>query len=195
MEVFLLCRIQVPLHEYSPAAEQLRQDRDDEQTSPPPPSNEEEPTILFLTKEQVLDLNSGSRAKHFLTCHVLSSLVIMAPFVFWMIVFVQVQYLVSLFNNNVNDLVSQLCIIFKVFPTFQGVGERVFFDLNLLNILFLPILGFSLAMSLLLARPYHRCESICTLYFISTIFLWYLFQYLFKYNCSGGGTPKGNFLS
>ncbi len=31
-----------------------------------------------------------TRAKHFLTAHVLSSLVLMAPFLFWMMVFVQV---------------------------------------------------------------------------------------------------------
>ncbi len=43
-----------------------------------------------------------------------------------------------------------------MFPAYQGVGERVFFDLNLLNTLFLPLLGLSLGLSVLLARPYHR---------------------------------------
>ncbi len=89
-----------------------------------------------------------------MTAHVLSSLVLMAPFLFWMMVFVQVfpDYQVThlaryfLVNNCFQSIFLRL----------QNVGERVFFDLGLLNTLFLPLLGLCLGLSVLLARPYHR---------------------------------------
>ncbi len=50
----------------------------------------------------------SNRAKHFLTSHVLSSLVLMAPFLFWMIVFVQAS---GKFNYMVNCATTKVLLV------------------------------------------------------------------------------------
>ncbi len=83
----------------------------------------------------------------------------MAPFLFWMMVFVQVfpDYQVTRLARYflVNNCFQ------SIFLCLQNVGERVFFDLGLLNTLFLPLLGLCLGLSVLLARPYHRYLTYC----------------------------------
>jgi len=87
---------------------------------------------------------SRQRGKHFLTIHVLTSIFILG-----------------------SSLIAMLIIVFTNFETMQS---KVVFPLEYLTYLFLPLLGLSLAISILLVRPYHRCD------------------------CSGGEIPSGNVI-
>ena len=87
---------------------------------------------------------SGARAKYFLTMHVLCSVFVLGT--------------------------SLIIMIALVFTHTEDMSARVNFPLNLLSYLFLPILGLSLGLSVLLVRPYYRCD------------------------CSGGEPPKGNII-
>ncbi len=87
-----------------------------------------------------------NRAKHFLTAHVVSSVVVLGSALLVTAVLVQAH------------------------PDLEGLDVRVAFDLGLLNSLFVPGLGLCLGLSVILARPYHRCQ------------------------CSAGETPRGNFI-
>ena len=82
--------------------------------------------------------------RYFLTAHVASSLLLLGPAV----------------------LVTMILV--QVYPEYSDRAAAFYPDR--LNTLFLPLLGLSLGLSLLLARPYHRCE------------------------CSGGEAPRGNFI-
>lgn len=85
---------------------------------------------------------SRKRGKHFLTTHVLSSIFILGT-----------------------SLITMFIIVFTAQTEMQ---PKVIFPLEYLTYLFLPLLGFSLGASVLLVRPYHRCD------------------------CSGGEIPSGN---
>ena len=74
----------------------------------------------------------NTRAKYFLTSHVLANVFLLAPCLVLTIILVQVD------------------------PVHLGVKPA--FDLDLLNTVFLPVLGLCLGLSVLFARPYHRCE-------------------------------------
>jgi len=87
---------------------------------------------------------SRQRGKHFLTIHVLTSIFILG-----------------------SSLIAMLIIVFTSHEVMQS---KVVFPLDYLTYLFLPLLGLSLAISLLLVRPYHRCD------------------------CSGGEIPSGNVI-
>ena len=75
---------------------------------------------------------SRQRAKHFLTVHVMSSVVILGSSIIFLLIYV--------FTNEAE------------------MQQRVAFNLDLLVYLFLPILGLALAFLVLLVRPYHRCD-------------------------------------
>ena len=87
---------------------------------------------------------SRQRAKHFLTIHVLGSIFLLGT-----------------------SLIIMLIIVFTSQETMQ---EKVFFPLDYIIYIFLPMLGLSLGISVLLVRPYHRCD------------------------CSGGEVPSGNVI-
>lgn len=87
---------------------------------------------------------SQGRARYFLTAHIASSVFILGLSLLFVLIFVQVRG-------------HEFALV-------------VAFDLNLLNIVFLPLLGLSLGLSVLFVRPYHRCE------------------------CSGGEAPQGNII-
>ncbi len=57
-----------------------------------------------------------------------------------------------------------------VFTSRKAMQAKVFFPLDYLIYIFLPTLGLSLTFSVLLVRPYHRCD------------------------CSGGEIPSGNII-
>ena len=87
---------------------------------------------------------SRIRGKHFLTIHVLTSIFILG-----------------------SSLIAMLIIVFTSYDSMQS---KVIFPLEYLTYVFLPLLGLSLAISILLVRPYHRCD------------------------CSGGEIPSGNVI-
>lgn len=87
---------------------------------------------------------SRQRGKHFLTVHVLTSIFVLGT-----------------------SLIVMLIIVFS-WP--EMMQAKVAFNLNYLIYVFLPLLGLSLALSVLLVRPYHRCD------------------------CSGGEIPGGNMI-
>ena len=93
----------------------------------------------------VADIESSKeRAKHFLTVHVFSSIFILGT--------------------------SIIVMLILVFTSPDLMSERVSFPTIWLTYLFLPILGLSLGASVILVRPYHRCD------------------------CSGGEIPSGNII-
>jgi hypothetical protein len=61
---------------------------------------------------------------------------------------------------------------FKVmtYPEYYDLNTHAIFSVEQLPLIFLPVLGLTLAFSVLLVRPYHRCD------------------------CSGGETPSGNMI-
>ena len=85
---------------------------------------------------------SLQRGKHFLTVHVLTSIFILG-----------------------SSLIVMLIVVFSDRQTMQS---RVAFPIDYLIYIFLPLLGLTLGLSVLLVRPYHRCD------------------------CSGGEIPTGN---
>ena len=87
---------------------------------------------------------SNDRTKHFLTIHLLSSIFILGT--------------------------SLLVMTILVFTKPDLMADRVAFPSMWLTYLFLPILVLSLGISVLLARPYHRCD------------------------CSGEKIPSGNII-
>ena len=87
---------------------------------------------------------SNDRTKHFLTIHLLSSIFILGT--------------------------SLLVMTILVFTKPDLMADRVAFPSMWLTYLFLPILVLSLGISVLLVRPYHRCD------------------------CSGEKIPSGNII-
>ena len=84
------------------------------------------------------------RAKYFLSAHVLSSFFLVGG-----------SFLVTL-------------ILVMTNPEYYDLNTQLIFTVDKLPLIFLPLLGLTLAFSVLLVRPYHRCD------------------------CSGGEPPSGN---
>ena len=100
---------------------------------------------IVSTDEKEID-RLRHRAKYFLSAHVLSSIFLVGG-----------SFLIML-------------ILVVTNAEYYDLNTQAIFSVEQLPLIFLPILGLTLAFSVLLVRPYHRCD------------------------CSGGETPSGNMI-
>ena len=96
-----------------------------------------------VTDEKEID-RLRHRGQYFLSAHVLSSFFLVGG-----------AFLVTL-------------ILVMTSPEYYELNTHLIFSVDQLPLIFLPVLGLTLAFSVLLVRPYHRCD------------------------CSGGEPPTGN---
>ena len=136
--------------------------------------------ILLLQHQYhfVFSCSNAVRSKYFLTMHILTSIFVLGVSLIFMLIIIHsnpAHYYqqtiltpeVSLTDRGVK-YVNCLMSMFLIFIEFKLFSY--FFHLQILSYICVPILGLSLGTSVMLARPYHRCD------------------------CSGGEIPAGNII-
>jgi len=110
-------------------------------------------TKLPATTPNLQEREERKRSAYFVICHILSSLLLLGPAL--VLVTVLVQRAAHLDGNSlaINTMAWQPSLTINTMATFP---------VHLLSSLFLPLLGFALALSLLLARPYIHIRN-CTM--------------------------------
>jgi len=109
---------------------------------------------LPATTQNLQEREERKRSSYFVICHILSSLLLLGPAL--VLVTVLVQRAAHLDTN------SSMAINTMAWQPSLAINTMATFPVHFLSTLFLPLLGFALAISLLLARPYIHIRN-CTM--------------------------------